>query len=159
MTVWEGPGKSDEWYTPKYVFDALGVRFDMDVAHPAECATHVPASRFVTANSLSTPWEGFIWMNPPFGKRNEMDPWLDKFFDHGDGVALTPDRTSAAWFRAAWGRADLVMFTPRIRFIRPDGTEGASPANGTALWASGPRGQAALLNAKVANLGIVAVPL
>lgn len=37
----ERRGKSDEWYTPKYVFDALGVVFDLDVAHPRD-HTHTP---------------------------------------------------------------------------------------------------------------------
>ena len=30
MSIWEGPGKSDEWMTPKYVFDALGCTFDLN---------------------------------------------------------------------------------------------------------------------------------
>ena len=42
MGHWEGVGKSDEWYTPKYIFDALGVIFDLDVARPANADTFVP---------------------------------------------------------------------------------------------------------------------
>lgn len=34
MSQWESVGKSDEWYTSKYVFDAPDVEFDLDVAHP-----------------------------------------------------------------------------------------------------------------------------
>lgn len=30
----EAAGKSDEWYTPKYIFDALNTWFDLDVAAP-----------------------------------------------------------------------------------------------------------------------------
>jgi hypothetical protein len=32
-------GKSDEWYTPPDVFDALGCRFDLDVSSPGRDAT------------------------------------------------------------------------------------------------------------------------
>jgi len=32
MSHWEAAGKSSEWYTPKYIFDALGCTFDLDVA-------------------------------------------------------------------------------------------------------------------------------
>ena len=32
MAAHERPAKSDEWYTPPYVFDAMGARFDMAVA-------------------------------------------------------------------------------------------------------------------------------
>jgi hypothetical protein len=34
MAAYEAAGESDEWYTPKYIFDALGLRFDLDVAAP-----------------------------------------------------------------------------------------------------------------------------
>ena len=35
MSHWEATGKSDEWYTPKYIFDALGAEFDLDPANAA----------------------------------------------------------------------------------------------------------------------------
>jgi hypothetical protein len=162
MTVsfWESLGKSDEWWTPPQVFEALGCRFDTDVAAPWEWhRTFVPADKFISSASLAEPWHGFVWMNPPFGGRNGLAPWLDKFFRHGDGIALTPDRTSAPWFRDAWRHADAVLFTPKLRFIKPDGTEGKAPSNGTALWASGGRGAMALSRAAKKGLGILAMPL
>jgi hypothetical protein len=158
VSHWETPGASDEWFTPPYVFAAMGCEFDLDVAHPNGLKTHVPAKLHYFAHSLEMPWHGFVWMNPPFGGRNALEPWLAKFMDHGNGVALTPDRTSAPWFRAAWARADAVLFTPKIRFLRPDGTEGKSPSNGTALWASGGQGVRALDTAARNGLGIMAWP-
>lgn len=159
MSRWETSGASDEWYTPKFVFDALGCRFDLDVAAPENVAlTHVPAGEWLFHDSLNEPWFGFVWMNPPFGGRNSLAPWMEKFFDHGNGVALTPDRTSAPWFQDAWKRATLVLFTPKIRFLRPNGSEGKSPSNGTALWASGEQGRAALIGAAGNGLGVLALP-
>lgn len=70
MGVWEAIGQSDEWYTPAYIFAALGVRFDMDVAAPKDGPRHVPCDGWHWGNSLSLPWRGFVWMNPPFGGRN-----------------------------------------------------------------------------------------
>jgi hypothetical protein len=161
MSHWETAGASDEWYTPAYVFDALGERFDTDVAHPGDGSCHVPAARWVMTDSLNRDWQGygFIWMNPPFGGRNAIAPWLSKFFAHGDGIALTPDRTSAPWFWDAWAKADRVLFTRKIRFLRPDGTEGVSPSNGTCLWAAGDRAVVALERAATAGLGILGQPL
>lgn len=54
-------GQSDEWYTPVRVFGAMAVRFDVDVAAPVDL-THVvtPADHFITADSLSVPWRGFL---------------------------------------------------------------------------------------------------
>lgn len=158
MGYWEATtGNSDEWYTPKYIFDALGCGFDLDVAAPA-CRTHVPAKMSLCAEGLEQTWRGFVWMNPPFGGRNGIVPWMDKFLDHGDGVALTPDRTSAPWFQNAWRRADAVLFIPKVKFLRPDGSEGKSPSNGTALWAVGAKGFVALKRAERSGLGILAIP-
>jgi len=159
MGYWDTPGRSDEWFTPPHIFEALGERFDLDVAAPNGVRTFVPAKRFLWSDSLSQEWAGFVWMNPPFGGRNGLTPWLEKFFDHGDGIALTPDRTSAPWFREAWRRADAVLFTPKQKFYRPDGTQGKSPSNGTALFAAGARAEAALSAAAAASLGILAKPV
>lgn len=166
MSHWETAGKSDQWYTPKYVFDALGCDFDMDVAAPMLIPSWIAdrliptkpsgGRRWLWKDSLETPWSGFVWMNPPFGGRNSLAPWLDKFFAHGNGIALVPDRTSAPWFQSAWPKASAALFTPKIRFIRPDGTEGSSPSNGTALLAAGSRAEAALHRAAAEGLGILA---
>lgn len=159
MAYWDTPGKSDEWYTPRQVFDALGCAFDLDVAHPKDMTTFVPVRPVITANSLSEPWSGFVWMNPTFGGRNGLEPWLDRFFNHGCGIALVPDRTSAPWFREAWAQAELVLFTPKLRFHRPDGSIGKSPSNGTALLGVGKRAQAALTRAATRGLGILGRPI
>lgn len=159
MAAYEAPGESNEWYTPAYVFEALGCRFDMDVAAPTDKRfLSVPTERWLTHAYDNPVWDGFVWMNPPFGHQANKRAWLAKFFDHGNGIALTPDRTSAPWFREAWARADLVMFTPKIKFLRPDGSIGTSPGTGTCLWAAGAQGVAALRNAAVAGLGILAAP-
>lgn len=157
MSHWETPGASDEWYTPPFVFDALGCTFDLDVAAPAR-RTHVPCDGAICTDSLAADWFGFVWMNPPYGGRNSLAPWLTKFFDHGNGIALIPDRTSAPWFQDAWIRAALALFTRKIRFLRPDGSEGKSPSNGTALLAAGAIGRDALLRASSNGLGILALP-
>lgn len=156
MSSWETPGASDEWYTPPAIFEALGVRFDLDVAAPSR--NRVPARMWYSTGGLTNPWWGFVWMNPPFGGRNALGPWLDRFFAHGDGIALTPDRTSAPWFRDSWPRANRVLFTRKIRFLRPDGSEGKSPSTGTCLWATGYRAERALLRAAERGLGITGVP-
>jgi hypothetical protein len=159
MSAWEAPGQSDHWYTPAYVFDALGCVFEMDVAAPAEGPRHVPCAEWLYEDSLQKPWSGFVWMNPPFGGRNGIEPWLSKFFEHGDGIALTPDRTSAPWFQKWSRRADAILFvSPKIKFERPDGSAGSSPGNGTALMASGLRAVAALEQAR-RSLGVMVVPL
>lgn len=150
-------GATDEWYTPSYIFEAMGCVFDLDVAHPGKPkASWVPALNFYTKNSLSLSWYGFVWMNPPFGGRNGIVPWLEKFFSHGNGVALTPDRTSAPWWSDYARRCDAVLFvSPKIKFIGADGFAGKSPAQGTSLMASGQMGVNALKQASKSGIGVL----
>jgi hypothetical protein len=148
-------GATDEWYTPPHVFDALGCEFDADVASPGQHVTPwIPARKFHTSNSLQGEWSGTVWMNAPFGGRNGLVPWLERFFAHSDGIALVPDRTSAPWWQEYAPRSDLVLFvSPKLKFIGADGLVGKSPAQGTCLLAIGPRNVAALRHAAEKHLG------
>lgn len=152
-------GKTNEWYTPPHVFEALGCTFHMDVASPRPALPWVPATIFIYGDSLSTEWHNFIWMNPPFGGRNGIEPWLEKFFAHGNGIALTPDRTSAPWWQRFAARADGILFiAPKLKFIGADGKPGNSPAQGTTLMAAGSRASRTLLGAAERGLGVFAIP-
>lgn len=85
------------------------------------------------------------WMNPPFGHMRHKRAWLGKFFAHGNGIALVPDRTSAPWFQEFAPLADAICWVaPKIKFERPDGSRGESPGTGTALLAAGTVAAAAL---------------
>ena len=156
MAAYEAAGESDEWYTPKYIFDALGERFNLDVACPPEGPRHVPADAWLSSGGLTEPWRGFVWMNPPFGHMRHKREWLAKFFAHHDGIALVPDRTSAPWFQEYGPRADAILWvSPKIKFEKPDGTRGEWPGTGTALFAAGDRAVASLLRSR---LGFVTLP-
>jgi hypothetical protein len=150
MSAWEAAGKSDEWFTPRYIFDAMmPVEFDLDVAAPMDGPRHVPTRFWRYTNSLEEFWAGFVWMNPPYGARNGLAPWLDKFIAHGNGICLVPDRTSAPWFQAAAPKMEAALFvSPKIQFERPDGTLGKSPGTGSVLFAIGRKGCEALERAK-----------
>lgn len=155
----QSAGKTDEWYTPPHVFEALGCKFHTDVASPGKKVTPwIPADYFVTKGDMD-PWCGFIWMNPPFGGRNGIVPWLEKFFYHGNGIALTPDRTSAPWWQRFAPQAETILFvSPKIKFIDAAGIPGEWPAQGTSLMAVGDRGRAALCRAAANGLGILMTP-
>jgi hypothetical protein len=150
-------GASDERYTPPHVFEALGCTFDMDVASPGRDITPwISATVYITADSLCKTWDGFIWCNPPFGPRNGIAPWLAKFFDHGNGIALTPDRTSAPWWQQFAPKADGILFvSPKLKFIGASGLPGSSPAQGTCLMGIGDRAVEPLLRAAAKGLGIL----
>jgi hypothetical protein len=88
--------KSDEWYTPKWIFDILDCQFDLDVAGPSGVTTFVPAKRTLTIRddalkvdrtmSPDPKDQGpFVWMNPPYSSGN-MNNWIHKFLAHGNGI-------------------------------------------------------------------------
>lgn len=158
MSHWEKQRGFDDWVTPSYIFDKLGCKFDLDVASPLH-KTNVPCHYRITKDSLNRNWYGFIWMNPPFGGRNAITPWLDKFFEHNNGIALSPDRTSAPWFQQAWPKCNVALFiSPKVKFLRPDGSKGNSPSSGTVLFAIGLKGSTAISLASKNGLGILAYP-
>lgn len=96
-------------------------------------------------------------MNPPFGARNSLIPWLQKFVDHGNGVCLVPDRTSAPWWQQFAPRMERILFVDgKLKFIGADGKPGLSPAQGTCLMAIGVLGCEALRRAAANGLGFLA---
>lgn len=152
-------GATSEWYTPRYIFDALGCAFDLDPAHPGfDVIDWIPVDHLLSSGGLEEEWFGFVWLNPPFGGRNGLVPWIDKFFEHGNGIMLVPDRTSAPWWQSAAARADAILFVDgKIKFISQDGEPGRSPAQGTCLMAAGARAIGALCLAAEKGLGITTI--
>jgi hypothetical protein len=128
-------GGSSEWRTPPEIFIGLKLTFDLDVAAPTSGPFFVPCREFYTAehDGLSRPWHGVCWCNAPFGGRYKHVPWLEKFFSHGNGIALCHALTSANWFHSiVVPNAELLLF-PRgkTKFYCPDGTIGKQPSNGS----------------------------
>lgn len=155
MSHHEQIGQSDEWYTPKYIFDALDCFFDIDVSAPSDLKyISTPALKFINQQSLEIEWKGFVWLNPPFGGRNGLVPWIDKIITHGNGILLTPDRTSTDWWQNTAAAADAhLQVKGKIKFINQFGQEGKSPSTGTTLFGFGDKAIKALRHAEYIGLG------
>ena len=111
--------ENNEYYTPKWLFDALDVMFDVDVAAPINGVEWLPARSHYhqEMDGLSQPWHGFIWCNPPY---SNPTPWIQKFIEHSNGIMLTQVSKSNAFIRL-WNEADVIMFAPRnIMFEHKD---------------------------------------
>jgi hypothetical protein len=146
-------GLSSDWLTPKYIFDRLKLTFDLDPAHPGRHNPHciVPTRRVFTIedDGLRQPWQGTIWLNPPFGGRRGQVPWLKRFFEHGDGIALVAARTSADWFHeVVVPNAETLLFpNGKTKFLRAcDGSVGKEPGTGIVLLGIGEVANNALRN-------------
>lgn len=112
---------SETWLTPPEWISALGP-FDL-----GPCCPYVmpwpTATRMLTKmqDGLEAPWDGRVWLNPPFGQKAAL--WLRKMVLHGDGIALIPARTETAMFyENVWAEADAVCFVKgRPHFHFADG--------------------------------------
>jgi hypothetical protein len=114
--------EGDEWYTPQWLFDALAVKFALDVCAPLD-QTHsaVPAERHLTVedDGLAQPWEGTVWCNPPYSK---PEPWARRMIHHGDGLLLTHMPMNAGWCVDMWEVCDAIRLFQAMEFVRPDGS-------------------------------------
>jgi hypothetical protein len=96
----------DDYYTPAEVFRALDLRFDLDVCAPPGGVPWIPADRYYTLadDGLSQPWDGRVWMNPPY---SQATAWVRRFIDHRHGIALV-GHAKSAWHPVLWSTADAV---------------------------------------------------
>lgn len=111
-------GLSAEWYTPPAIFEALGMTFDLDPCAPPGGVPWVPAARSLSVDDdgLSQPWEGRVWLNPPYGPSTAS--WVRRLAAHGDGIALVFARTDTAWFHeTAPAAAALCFVAGRLTFV------------------------------------------
>jgi hypothetical protein len=108
---------SDERYTPRWVFDGLGLTFDLDPASPLEGGACVPARQVFTIaeDGLEQPWHGLVWLNPPF---TNATPWARRFVAHGRGVFLGPV-ANAAWWHELASAADRLWLCRDFAFTHP----------------------------------------
>lgn len=114
-------GGTDEWLTPPELIAALG-SFDLDPCSPGDRRPWNTAKRHLSLieDGLRTPWEGRVWLNPPY---SDVRPWLTRLADHGHGTALIFARVETAlWFEQVWPRATGVLFLRgRLNFHYLDG--------------------------------------
>ncbi len=135
-----GEDTTDIWLTPRALVEALGP-FDLDPCAAPDPRPWPTAARHYTeaeGDGLTRPWDGFVWLNPPYG--SQTFDWMDKLAAHpGGGVALTFARTETKGFhRAVWEKATGILFIKgRLKFCRPDGTTGGTAGAPSVLVAYG----------------------
>lgn len=118
--------KNDEWLTPPEVLQALG-QFDLDPCSPIKRPWDTATVHYsVLDNGLAQPWQGRVFVNPPYGR--EAAKWLERLADHGDGIGLIFARTETEMFqRQVWDRADAILFLAgRLHFHFVDGTRASA---------------------------------
>lgn len=147
----------DSWFTPPWLFDQLGLAFDVDVCAPRNPDQRtVPATRYLTEDEdgLASDWQGLVWCNPPYSK---PEAWADKMVKHHDGVLLVHMPNNAKWaVRAQWA-ADAVRLVQSMHFVRPNGAT-QRPGYSLMLLAYGQTAAAALKTVEQEMVGPLWVP-
>lgn len=151
---------TSEWYTPPSIFDAMGCVFDLDPASPgADVVPWIPARHHYTKAGLEQEWLGFVWLNPPYG-REILPGWIDKFIEHGNGIALVPDRGSTGWWQELAAHADLILFlNKKIPVVNAGGEQAGACAIGSTLVALGKKAANGLIAASQNGLGLQVKPV
>lgn len=133
--------ESDERYTPRWVFDGMGLTFDLDPASPVDGGDFVPARQKFTRSDdgLAHDWHGLVWLNPPF---SESSAWATRFREHGNGVFLGPI-ANGKWWLDLVEVADVLWLCRDFAFVHP-GHAGKRSSMPLAMVAMGEQGAAGL---------------
>ena len=99
-------GKTDVWLTPLEIINDLG-EFDLD---PCGEADHLTAKTIYSSNGLEKEWFGKVWLNPPY---SEVEKWLKKLAEHGNGIALVFARMETKWAQTIIPQCSSVFFAKR----------------------------------------------
>lgn len=109
--------KSNEWATPRSLFEELDREFHFDL-DPCATPENAKCKRFYTIedDGLTQNWGGCrVFCNPPYGR--EIGKWVKKCFEESQRgtlcVMLIPARTDTAYFH------DYIYHKAKeIRFLR-----------------------------------------
>jgi len=131
---------SDDWYTPAWIFDGLGLTFDLDVASPDDRGSSaVPARHFYTVadDGLLSPWFGTVWCNPPY---SAPTLWCRKWAQHEAGcILIRADLSTSGPFAAYSAAHALYVPAKRLQFVSGTGAKSGAVNFSTVLLGRGPQ--------------------
>lgn len=112
---------SDEWETPKDLFNEVNKEFDFDLDVSAS-KDNFKVNNYYTIedDALNKDWLGSVWCNPPYSKVKEFLKKAHKEIDNGNCktvVFLTFANTDTKWFHDyVYGRSEIRFIKGRLKF-------------------------------------------
>ena len=111
---------SDDCYTPRWIFVGRARLRHGHCLLGQSITAHLSGSRrylTVLEDGLTAPWDGLVWMNPPY---SSVRLWVEQFAAHRCGVALVPaGRKECRWMGHLMQAADAIALIS-TDFIAPD---------------------------------------
>lgn len=138
--------KTVEWYTPPAIIErarsVLGT-IDLDPASNDIAQQWIKATTYYTGETLlQPPWEGRVWLNPPF---DDAQAWIDRLelaYNAGDvtaAVLLVNSAPGYDWWEALIRRHPVCLVRDRVRFWTVAGEPAEDAAKkGTTIVYYGP---------------------
>lgn len=112
--------KTSEWSTPDDLFLELESQYGPFNLDPCATPGNAKCLKFFTQvdDGLSLPWEGKVFMNPPYGR--EIGKWVKKAYEESQKgsmvVCLLPARTDTRWFHDYCLKGDIRFLKGRLKF-------------------------------------------
>ncbi len=141
---------TDIWLTPRRIITELGP-FDLDpcaAPDPKPWPTAAKHYTYPEQDGLALPWEGMVWLNPPY---SDAAPWLAKLSEHGRGISLVFARTETRmFFESVWSKYGGVLFVRgRLKFCKADGSVGGTAGAPSVLIGYGDEALRRLANCSI----------
>ena len=114
------------WETPQHFFDILNNEFcfDIDVAAlpgTAKCKKYFTPE----IDALRQDWKGTFWMNPPYGRGQNVYAWVKKAYESAKRgaivVCLLPVSSDTKWFHEFCLKANEIRFVQDRLWFSLDG--------------------------------------
>lgn len=137
---------SQEWRTPRRIFDPLDEEFHF--ALDAASTNENKLCRFnltIEDDALSVPWSGYggpVWLNSPYGRG--LSKWVRKAQKEGEAVTVVMLMFAATdthyWHKHIMAFASEVrLIHGRVSFLLPDGRSSGPAPKGSAIIVFDPK--------------------
>lgn len=113
---------SDEWKTPKYLFDKLNKEYNFTLDPASTNENHLCDKWYtIKENGLIQSWKNErVFLNPPYGR--QIKDWVKKaYFENQKNntlvVMLIPARTDTTYFHDyIYHKAEIIFLKGRLKF-------------------------------------------
>ena len=144
---------TNEWLTPPELIKSLG-KFDLDPCCPNKMPWKTAKKMICRPkDGLIEKWQGRVWCNPPY---SSILQWAEKMAEHGNGILLTPGKsTDTKWGQICLHANAVLFFKGRLLFHYPNGEKSTGKWMSNMLSAFGKDNVEALRECQVQFPGVL----